>query len=82
MTVQGPLNHGVLHPYPGDGQRRDTPCTCELVELTVHIPGYIRDQLVTESARSGNTVDDTVAATFRYYQTGPDAPIDPCRSIK
>ncbi|MDX3099693.1 hypothetical protein [Nonomuraea angiospora] len=82
MSTYPGLNGGVVHPRPGDGQRGDIPCTCELVELTVRIPGYIRDQLVTESARNGNTVDDTVAAAFQHFQTGPDAPIDPCRTIK
>jgi hypothetical protein len=67
---------------PVPGARNDIPCTCELVELTVHIPGYVRDQLVTESAKNGNTVDGTVAATFQHFQSGHGAPIDPCTAIK
>lgn len=61
------INHGYTIERPGDGQlpASQIPCKCELVELTVHVPAYVRDAMQAKAAYTNTTVDAMVTSAFR-----------------
>ena len=58
------INHGYTIERPGDGQlpASQIPCKCELVELTVHVPAYVRDAMQAKAAYTNTTVDAMVTS--------------------